>query len=212
MPPTTASRSSTTRPSAVSRGRPRAGLEIKEAYETLSDRQRRMAYDRQLSQGARRRGRRPRDHAACMAHEPLHAHRRRHRARRRRARRARARVRLGGDDEPAAVTQPTITIASSPTATPEGQTPRPTPPPNPPEVAAETVTTPSGLQYIDIQPGTGATPALGQTVRVEYAGWLKSDGTSFDSSYNRGEPTEFRSARTGHRGLERRLLHDAGRR
>jgi FKBP-type peptidyl-prolyl cis-trans isomerase len=58
-------------------------------------------------------------------------------------------------------------------------------------VSTEPVTTASGLQYIDITPGTGASPTLGQTVRVEYTGWLASDGTTFDSSYRRGEPTEF---------------------
>ncbi len=85
-----------------------------------------------------------------------------------------------------AVSQPTATAAGSLTATPEGQTPRPTPPPNPPEVSGEPVTTESGLQYIDIQPGTGAAPQTGQTVVAEYTGWLQSDGTLFDSSFKEG--------------------------
>jgi peptidylprolyl isomerase len=92
----------------------------------------------------------------------------------------------------AAVTEPSVTIpVSSPEVTPEGQTPRPSPAPAPPEVGAAPVTTASGLQYIDIQPGTGASPTPGQTVRVEYSGWLADGGTLFDSSYNRGEPSEF---------------------
>jgi FKBP-type peptidyl-prolyl cis-trans isomerase len=97
------------------------------------------------------------------------------------------------ENEPeAAVSEPTVTIpVSSPSITPEGQTPRPSPAPAPPEVSVEPVTTASGLQYIDLQPGTGASPTLGQTVRVEYSGWLADGGTLFDSSYNRGEPTEF---------------------
>ncbi|TAH39526.1 MAG: FKBP-type peptidyl-prolyl cis-trans isomerase [Planctomycetota bacterium] len=51
--------------------------------------------------------------------------------------------------------------------------------------------TASGLQYEVLQPGTGATPARGAKVTVHYAGWLL-DGTLFDSSYGRGEPSEFR--------------------
>jgi peptidylprolyl isomerase len=39
--------------------------------------------------------------------------------------------------------------------------------------------------------GTGASPALGQTVRVNYTGWLEADGTKFDSSIDRGQPAEF---------------------
>jgi FKBP-type peptidyl-prolyl cis-trans isomerase FklB len=49
--------------------------------------------------------------------------------------------------------------------------------------------TPSGLQYKVIRQGTGASPALTDTVRCHYRGTLL-DGTEFDSSYG-GEPTEF---------------------
>lgn len=51
-------------------------------------------------------------------------------------------------------------------------------------------TTASGLGYVIDQPGTGARPQAGQTVRVHYTGWL-TDGTKFDSSRDRGEPFEF---------------------
>jgi len=54
----------------------------------------------------------------------------------------------------------------------------------------ETVTTPSGLKYIDLVPGTGATPKTGQTVIVHYTGTLE-DGTKFDSSRDRNEPFSF---------------------
>ena len=50
-------------------------------------------------------------------------------------------------------------------------------------------TTPSGLQYKVLKPGTGATPALTDTVRCHYRGTL-IDGTEFDSSYG-SDPAEF---------------------
>ncbi len=61
----------------------------------------------------------------------------------------------------------------------------------PPAVSGETITTGSGLQYIDIEAGTGESPQPGQTVVVHYTGWLESDGTKFDSSVDRGEPFSF---------------------
>jgi len=52
------------------------------------------------------------------------------------------------------------------------------------------ITAASGLKYYDIQVGTGVTPTIGQTVVVNYVGWLE-DGTQFDSSYDRGETFSF---------------------
>ncbi len=54
----------------------------------------------------------------------------------------------------------------------------------------EVVTTASGLQYIVLQKGTGASPKLDDKVTVHYSGTL-IDGTEFDSSYKRGEPVTF---------------------
>lgn len=51
-------------------------------------------------------------------------------------------------------------------------------------------TTASGLQYRVVAPGTGRTPAVGDTVTVNYRGTLV-DGTEFDSSYKRGQPATF---------------------
>ncbi|MGK7874029.1 MAG: FKBP-type peptidyl-prolyl cis-trans isomerase [Xenococcaceae cyanobacterium] len=53
------------------------------------------------------------------------------------------------------------------------------------------VTTSSGLKYIDIQEGDGATPRRGQTVTVHYTGTLE-DGTKFDSSRDRNSPFSFK--------------------
>lgn len=50
--------------------------------------------------------------------------------------------------------------------------------------------TPSGLQYMVLRQGNGVRPKPGQKVRVNYQGALL-DGTVFDSSYERGQPTEF---------------------
>jgi FKBP-type peptidyl-prolyl cis-trans isomerase FklB len=51
-------------------------------------------------------------------------------------------------------------------------------------------TTASGLQYKVLKPGTGRTPSLHDTVKVNYKGSL-IDGTVFDSSIARGEPVTF---------------------
>lgn len=58
-------------------------------------------------------------------------------------------------------------------------------------VTGEPVNTGSGLQYIEMEAGTGSEAAAGQTVNVHYTGWL-TDGRKFDSSRDRGEPFSFR--------------------
>ncbi|MCB1858062.1 MAG: FKBP-type peptidyl-prolyl cis-trans isomerase [Gammaproteobacteria bacterium] len=52
------------------------------------------------------------------------------------------------------------------------------------------VTLPSGLQYIELTPGAGESPAADAKVTVHYRGTL-INGKEFDSSYRRGEPTSF---------------------
>lgn len=49
---------------------------------------------------------------------------------------------------------------------------------------------PSGLQYQIVKEGTGAKPTANDKVKVHYKGML-TDGTTFDSSIDRGEPAEF---------------------
>ena len=56
--------------------------------------------------------------------------------------------------------------------------------------SAAPVTKPSGLVYQSLVDGQGASPAATDVVRVHYRGTLP-DGKEFDSSYKRGEPTEF---------------------
>jgi len=51
--------------------------------------------------------------------------------------------------------------------------------------------TPSGLKYAEIRAGTGEKPPGPTTrVKVHYTGWLL-DGTKFDSSVDRGQPSDF---------------------
>ena len=171
---------------------PARWAQITEAYETLSDQQRRMQYDRKLARG----------HATApeitlppfltspymltgaaiglvvIAIAAL----------------VLASV-LGGDDEGAAVTDlNTGTPAVIFTPTPDVPLPTqlPTEPPaSPPEVTGEAVTTPSGLQYVEIQPGAGAVLTAGQTVVANYTGWLADSGQLFDSSLRNATPFTF---------------------
>ena len=56
------------------------------------------------------------------------------------------------------------------------------------------MTTASGLQIIDGQVGSGASPKPGQTCVMHYTGWLYENGQKgkkFDSSVDRGTPFEF---------------------
>jgi len=52
-------------------------------------------------------------------------------------------------------------------------------------------TTESGLRYYDIVIGDGETAETGATVSVHYTGWLLDSEIQFDSSLERGVPTEF---------------------
>jgi len=54
----------------------------------------------------------------------------------------------------------------------------------------KSVTTKSGLQYVDVVVGKGASPVAGKTVTVHYTGKL-TNGKKFDSSVDRKEPFQF---------------------
>lgn len=60
--------------------------------------------------------------------------------------------------------------------------------------AQETITTGSGLSYIDTKRGVGPAAKAGQSVAVHYTGWLYENGEKgkkFDSSRDRGRPFTF---------------------
>ena len=50
--------------------------------------------------------------------------------------------------------------------------------------------TSSGLEYIEVEAGTGAQAVAGKKVSVHYTGKFQ-DGKVFDSSISRGQPIEF---------------------
>ena len=50
--------------------------------------------------------------------------------------------------------------------------------------------TQSGLEYIEVEAGTGTQAVAGKTVSVHYTGKFQ-DGRVFDSSVSRGEPITF---------------------
>ena len=56
--------------------------------------------------------------------------------------------------------------------------------------APNAIKTDSGIVYTETAPGTGASPAATDRVKVHYRGTL-INGTEFDSSYARNEPAEF---------------------
>jgi peptidylprolyl isomerase len=87
----------------------------------------------------------------------------------------------GGNDAEASPT-PSASLAQSPSGTQAAG--------GPPAVSGEPTTTASGLQFIDVKVGDGASPQTGQTVVVHYTGWL-ANGTKFDSSVDRGQPFSF---------------------
>ena len=86
-----------------------------------------------------------------------------------------------GDEEPPVVALPSPTVP--PTVVVEDTGPPPAP--------GEPTFSDSGLGIIDIETGTGETPAPGQTLVVHYTGWVSEGGTKFDSSLDRGTPFEF---------------------
>jgi FKBP-type peptidyl-prolyl cis-trans isomerase len=63
-------------------------------------------------------------------------------------------------------------------------------PPAAPEKVTKYKSLPSGLEYADLKVGTGKEAKQGDTVQVNYTGWL-TNGKMFDSSIPRGQPFTF---------------------
>lgn len=59
------------------------------------------------------------------------------------------------------------------------------------DAPSEFTTTDSGLKYRILRKSSGDTPGPSDTVTVDYTGTL-DNGSVFDSSYNRNQPTSFR--------------------
>lgn len=59
-----------------------------------------------------------------------------------------------------------------------------------PDAPEEFTETKSGLKYRIRRKSDGRKPAVSDSVLAHYKGWL-DDGTEFDSSYKRNEPTDF---------------------
>jgi FKBP-type peptidyl-prolyl cis-trans isomerase len=80
----------------------------------------------------------------------------------------------------------TPTKKSTAKSSPARKTAPARPNPNAPaKVTGPGTTTPSGLQYWDIKLGTGRAAQQGDSVSVNYTGWL-TNGKKFDSSIGRG--------------------------
>jgi FKBP-type peptidyl-prolyl cis-trans isomerase len=60
----------------------------------------------------------------------------------------------------------------------------------PPEVNLPSAPMPNGMEFIDVQVGTGDEAQSGKFVTVHYTGWL-TDGKKFDSSRDKGRPFSF---------------------
>lgn len=85
---------------------------------------------------------------------------------------------------------PTTTPSVPATQTNATATPTPQATPTTTTNGQKTITTASGLKYVDLKVGTGPTPKPGQIVIVHYTGTLEN-GTKFDSSRDRNEPFGF---------------------
>ena len=100
----------------------------------------------------------------------------------------------GGDDDDSPATRaplgtatPTVQSARTPAASPAA-----TKPAQQSQFFdfSKATTTASGLAYIDVAVGNGASPRMDQVVSVHYTGKLASDGKVFDSTAGR-DPASF---------------------
>lgn len=103
-----------------------------------------------------------------------------------------ASAQTGTAAQPATATKPATQPATTPTAAPaapaQPEKPMPVPVPEGPVVKTSEV---EGILIEDIKLGEGYEVKPGGAVVAHYHGTLKSDGTVFDSSFERGEPIPF---------------------
>jgi peptidylprolyl isomerase len=86
--------------------------------------------------------------------------------------------------------------AHAPAETKPTETPEPAAMPtadnsHPPAASGEPQSSPSGLKWWVMAPGSDAHPTPGQVANVHYTGWLKDGGKKFDSSRDRGSEFSF---------------------
>lgn len=74
---------------------------------------------------------------------------------------------------------------------PTGKEEKPVPTQEQAKEPPKVVTLPSGLRYVDLEPGEGPEAKAGNVVSVHYTGWLEN-GTKFDSSRDRNVPFRFK--------------------
>ena len=86
-----------------------------------------------------------------------------------------------GEAQPAQTGLPTVVLAAS------GQ----------PGVQIPKSQAPAELKIVDLIKGRGETVAIGDTVTLHYSGFLWSNGTQFDSSWNAGAPVQWSLTETG---------------
>jgi FKBP-type peptidyl-prolyl cis-trans isomerase len=80
----------------------------------------------------------------------------------------------------------TATAVAGATQTAASITPTPSAGPATPPPVSGTLLSQAGVQYIDIQQGSGPAAQAGSKVSVEYTGWFQNNGKKFDSSYDHG--------------------------
>ena len=107
----------------------------------------------------------------------------------------------GGSSSSSAASAAPSTAASTAAATPAGVpslVPGPVPPvtnatdlTKPPVIGKGTGTPPTQLTGADLVTGSGAVATATSKVTVQYVGALYSDGSVFDSSWQRGAPAQF---------------------
>jgi len=83
-----------------------------------------------------------------------------------------------------------LALASNITACAQGSKPADKAATTESKETGKVTTTASGLKYEVLKEGSGAKPSATDNVTVHYKGTL-TDGTVFDSSYDRGQPATF---------------------